>query len=131
MALRRSLDEDLDLFRKVSELNVVGDHADAAVDSMSDEISAQLVEIETRELSQIDHAMRRIAAGLYGRCESCGRKISAVRLNALPHTDRCINCQREYERPAHRLFAADGRETTPAVSIEQRAGIRPRRLVPY
>ena len=78
-ALRKALNGDLDSFRKFSELNVVGDNVDAAVDSANDEICSQLVEIESRELGQIEHALQRIAAGVYGRCEFCGGKICRSR----------------------------------------------------
>jgi DnaK suppressor protein len=97
-ALRKALDGDLDSFRKFSELNAVGDNVDAAVDSANDEICSQLVEIESRELGQIEHALDRIARGVYGRCEFCGGKIAEPRLNALPYTNSCIDCQRENER---------------------------------
>ena len=86
-ALRKALNGDLDSFRKFSELNAVGDNVDAAVDSANDEICSQLVEIESRELGQIEHALQRIAGGVYGRCEYCGGKISEARLNALPYTN--------------------------------------------
>jgi DnaK suppressor protein len=97
-ALRKALNGDLDSFRRFSELNAVGDNVDAAVDSANDEICSQLVEIESRELGQIEHALQRIAAGVYGRCEFCRGKISEARLNALPYTNSCIDCQRENER---------------------------------
>ena len=97
-ALRKALSGDLEGFRKFSDLSGVGDSIDAAVDSANDEISSQLVEIESRELGQIEHALQRIAAGVYGRCEFCGGKISEARLNALPYTNSCIDCQRENER---------------------------------
>src|SRR5438477_3200157 len=97
-ALSKALNGDLDSFRKFSELAVVGDNVDAAVDSANDEICSQLVEIESRELGQIEHALQRIAAGVYGRCEYCGGKIAEARLNALPYTNTCIDCQRENER---------------------------------
>lgn len=97
-ALRKALSGDLDAFRKFSEVGGVGDNIDAAVDSANDEISSRLVEIESRELGQIEHALQRIAAGVYGRCEFCGGKISEPRLNALPYTNSCIDCQRENER---------------------------------
>ena len=100
-ALRKALNGDLDSFRKFSEVSVVGDNVDAAVDSANDEICSQLVEIESRELGQIEHALQRIAAGVYGRCEFCGAKISEARLNALPYTNSCIDCQRENERSGH------------------------------
>jgi DnaK suppressor protein len=97
-ALRKALNGDLDSFRKFSELNAVGDNVDAAVDCANDEICSQLVEIESRELGQIEHALQRIAGGVYGRCEYCGNKIMEPRLNALPYTNSCIDCQRENER---------------------------------
>jgi DnaK suppressor protein len=98
-ALRKAISGDLDCFRKFSDVSGgVGDNVDAAVDSANDEISSQLVEIESRELGQIEHALQRIAAGVYGRCEFCGGKISEARLNALPYTNSCIDCQRENER---------------------------------
>jgi DnaK suppressor protein len=97
-ALRKAINGDLDSFRKFAAVRGVGDNVDAAVDSANDEISSQLVEIESRELGQIEHALQRIAAGVYGRCEFCGGKISEARLNALPYTNSCIDCQRENER---------------------------------
>src|ERR1700739_3547404 len=97
-ALRKALNGDLDSFRKFSELNAVGDNVDAAVDCANDEICSQLVEIESRELGQIEHALQRLAGGVYGRCDFCGNKISGARLNALPYTNSCIDCQRENER---------------------------------
>lgn len=97
-ALRKALNGDQDSFRELAALDVVGDNVDAAVDNANDEISSQLVEIESRELSQIEHALKRIVAGSYGRCEFCGVKIAEARLNALPYTNSCIDCQRENER---------------------------------
>ena len=38
------------------------------------------------------------ADGVYGRCEFCNGKIAEARLNALPYTNTCIDCQRENER---------------------------------
>jgi len=97
-ALRKALNGDMDSFREFAKLNVVGDNVDAAVDTANDEISSQLVEIESRELGQIEHALQRIDEGAYGKCEYCGNKIAAARLNALPYTNSCIDCQRENER---------------------------------
>ena len=68
------------------------------MDTANDEICSQLAEIESRELGQIEHALQRIVDGVYGRCEFCGGKIAEARLNALPYTNSCIDCQRENER---------------------------------
>ena len=73
-ALRKALNGDLDAYREYAAMNVVGDSVDAAVDTANDEISSQIVEIESRELGQIEHALRRIVEGVYGRCEFCGEQ---------------------------------------------------------
>jgi DnaK suppressor protein len=97
-ALRKALTGDQDSFPKFAATDTVGDNVDAAVDTANDEICSQLVEIESRELGQIERALHRIVEGVYGRCEFCGNKIAEARLNALPYTNSCIDCQRENER---------------------------------
>ena len=99
----------MDGFREYAAMQDVGDNVDAAVDTANDEICTQLAEIESRELGQIEHALKRIVEGLYGRCEFCGGKIAEARLNALPYTSSCIDCQRENERhgPSHGRGAED------------------------
>jgi DnaK suppressor protein len=100
-ALRKALNGDLDSLRELSSLEV-GDSVDAAVDTANDEISSRLAEIESRELEQIEHALKRIRAGVYGRCEYCDGKISEPRINALPYTNSCIDCARKNERMGYR-----------------------------
>lgn len=73
------------------------DEADAAFDSDSEEINSTLAERDSEELTSIDHALVRLKQGSYGTCEGCGGKISAKRLNALPYSSLCIDCQREKE----------------------------------
>ena len=75
-----------------------GDSADAAFESGSDEMASQLAEIDARELSQIERALARLKQGTYGLCEVCQGKIPVGRLNALPYTTLCIDCQREMEK---------------------------------
>lgn len=97
-ALRKALDSDRVSLRMLNSVHDVGDSVDAAVDSANDEINSQIAEIESRELGQIEHSLQRMAAGVYGLCEHCGGKIAVARLNALPYTNSCIDCQREQER---------------------------------
>jgi DnaK suppressor protein len=52
-------------------------------------------------LSEIDHAMHRLDAGSYGRCEACGREIGEERLTARPMARFCIDDQKQAEREAH------------------------------
>jgi DnaK suppressor protein len=96
-ALRKALAEDLSRLRATSEVVGCGDSIDAAVDSANDEVCSRLAEIESRELAQIEHALGRLAAGEYGRCQACGGRIPAARLNVLPYTTRCVECQRRDE----------------------------------
>ena len=77
--------------------NDTGDSADAAFDSGSEEVSSQLAELEARELSQIERALARLKQGNFGVCEGCQKKIPVTRLNALPFSTTCIECQREME----------------------------------
>lgn len=97
-ALRKALIGDMDSLRAYNATFEVGDQVDAAVDTANDEINSQLAELESRELEQIERALDRIVKGVYGRCEFCGGKIGEPRLNALPYTNTCIECQRENER---------------------------------
>src|SRR3954469_769034 len=102
-ALRKALNGDMEGYREFAATQDVGDNVDAAVDTANDEICTQLVEFESRELGQIEHALKRIVEGVYGRCEYCNGKIAEARLNALPYTNTCIDCQRENERTGQGL----------------------------
>ncbi len=96
-ALRKALAGDLSLLKELRAQSS-GDMVDAALDSVQDEISSQLAEVESRELSRIEYALERMREGQFGVCEGCGTNIPMARLNALPYATYCIKCQREAER---------------------------------
>ncbi len=96
-ALRRALAGDLSLLKEL-RAQASGDVVDAALDSVQDEISSRLAEVESRELARIEVALERMREGQYGVCEGCGTTIPMARLNALPYATLCIKCQREAER---------------------------------
>lgn len=75
----------------------LGDAADMAFDTGSDEVNSQLAQLESRELAQIEQALLKLKQGTYGTCEGCSKKIPVARLNALPFSTMCIECQRELE----------------------------------
>lgn len=52
---------------------------------------ALLIQVRQR-LADIDAALSRLAAGTYGRCESCGQEIAPGRLEARPTARTCISC---------------------------------------
>lgn len=96
-ALRQALAGDLSLLKEL-RAQTAGDVVDAALDAAQDEISSQLAEVESRELTYIENALERMREGKYGSCEGCSTNIPLARLNALPYATLCINCQRELER---------------------------------
>src|SRR6516165_12147033 len=96
--LRKKLAGELADLRHFQAADSTGDSADAAFDAGSDEMASQLAELDARELGQIERALARLKQGTYGLCEVCAGKIPVGRLNALPYSTLCINCQREMER---------------------------------
>lgn len=94
----RKLSDDMDNLRNHKGEAATGDAADVAFEAGSDEMASHLAELDSRELGQIDRALHRLKQGTYGACEGCAEKIPIGRLNALPYTTLCIECQREMER---------------------------------
>jgi DnaK suppressor protein len=93
----KKLQDDMDDLRNFRD-DTTGDSADVAFEAGSDEMASHLAELDSRELSQIERALARLKQGTYGLCESCTDKIPVGRLNALPYTTLCIECQREMEQ---------------------------------
>jgi DnaK suppressor protein len=82
---------------RLDQGNNSGDDIDVAATSMNSELTSQLAEHESRELTNIERALLRLREGVYGNCEVCDKKIPIERLNALPYTTVCVGCQRELE----------------------------------
>jgi DnaK suppressor protein len=95
--LRKRIGGGLKDLRRFQQADASGDSADQALSSGSDEVAFQLAELESRELVQIERALTRLKQGTYGVCEGCHKKIPVTRLNALPFSTTCIECQREME----------------------------------
>jgi DnaK suppressor protein len=95
--LRKRLGLELKGLRNHKAGDPTGDSADLAFDAGSEEVASQLAELESRELSQIERALARLKQGTYGLCEGCQKKIPVARLNALPFSTTCVECQREME----------------------------------
>jgi len=103
--LRKRLGGDLkDLYD--GSAGVGADAADLAFDSAGEEVTSQIAQLESRELRQIERSLVRLKQGTYGVCEGCSRKIPVTRLDALPFTTTCIQCQREVE--IHGAWGGDG-----------------------
>jgi RNA polymerase-binding transcription factor DksA len=55
------------------------------------QVAALLVQAKTY-LDELDHALCRLAAGVYSVCEDCGDPIGGERLAARPAARTCITC---------------------------------------
>jgi len=55
---------------------------------------AALADAAREDLTEIEAALARLAAGSYGICQACGARISAERLAARPAARTCVGCVR-------------------------------------
>lgn len=68
------------------------DFEEQANQTGNDEVLGAIGDSVRAELSQIDGALGRLAAGRYGQCAACGKRIDAARLAAVPYALRCVAC---------------------------------------
>ena len=76
----------------------IQDLADKAASAYSKELNFSLSDTERTLLMQIDEAFVRMKAGNYGVCTNCGTAIGEKRLQAVPWTPFCIDCQELQEK---------------------------------
>lgn len=76
------------------------DEAESAEVGVQDDIGFALIQLKAETLDRIEDALRRIDAGNYGDCSSCGAEISEARLRALPFALRCKECEEAREAAA-------------------------------
>jgi DnaK suppressor protein len=85
-----------------------GDIFDAAMDGTQIEMHSQLAAFESRELQQIERAIKLIRTGRYGSCEVCNSQIPIARLKALPYATVCIDCRQKQETRGGSAEGDDG-----------------------
>ena len=68
------------------------DWSENATESEDDEVLQKIGIMAADEIGQIKLALAKIENGSYGVCNGCGKKIAVARLDALPHTSKCIKC---------------------------------------
>ena len=73
-------------------------NADSTQDASEKETADRIHEILEQDHEQEVHAADLRARGAYGICEDCGKPIGAERLEALPSSTRCVNCQSQAEQ---------------------------------
>lgn len=91
LLLRLEVDEGRD---RVEQLRVQYEEllADPDVIQEDRDSAALLLSTARSALETAEEALRRVSAGTYGRCESCGEQISPERLAAVPDAVRCVRC---------------------------------------
>jgi DnaK suppressor protein len=76
----------------------IQDLADKAASAYSKELNFSLSDSERNLLMAIDEAFNRMRDGAYGTCTNCGNVIGEKRLQAVPWTAFCIDCQELQEK---------------------------------
>lgn len=90
---------------KTSQRDAAGDlsayslhMADMATDNYDREFSLSLADNEQKVLNRIAQALEKIESKTFGLCELCSKKISKVRLRAVPYAELCVPCQEKQEK---------------------------------
>jgi len=74
------------------------DIADRAASSYTKEFLFHQSNNDRQLLQMVENALSRIREGSFGECISCGTEINAKRLEAVPWTRHCIECQEKLEQ---------------------------------
>jgi len=76
----------------------IQDLADKAASAYSKELNFSLSDTERNLLMQIEEAFNRIKDDAFAKCTNCGNIIGEKRLQAVPWTPYCIDCQELQEK---------------------------------
>lgn len=74
------------------------DFGDRCVTSSSRECLFQRSSQKRQLLQMIDEALRRVDEEMFGECIACGDRIAIKRLEAMPWTQYCLQCQGRLEQ---------------------------------
>jgi DnaK suppressor protein len=82
---------------KEMETNVAQDVVDKAETSYTKEFLLSLSDADREQLLLIDEALKRLRREEFGVCQLCQQEIGRKRLEAVPWTRYCIDCQEKAE----------------------------------
>jgi len=83
---------------RIADQDSAQDIADRAASSYTKEFLFSQSNNDRQLLQMVDGALERLREGEFGECISCGKEINAKRLEAVPWTRYCIECQEKLER---------------------------------
>jgi DnaK suppressor protein len=82
---------------KEMETNVAQDVVDKAETSYTKEFLLSLSDADREQLLLVDEALKRLKREEFGVCQLCQQEIGRKRLEAVPWTPYCIDCQEKAE----------------------------------
>jgi DnaK suppressor protein len=107
-AFKKRLEERQQVLRKtvsrteedgrIADQDTAQDIADRAASSYTKEFLFSQSNNDRQLLAMVETALQRIREGAFGECVSCGNEINAKRLEAVPWTRYCIECQEKLEK---------------------------------
>lgn len=83
---------------RIADQDSAQDIADRAASSYTKEFLFSQSNNDRQLLQMVETALQRIREGTFGECVSCGNEINAKRLEAVPWTRYCIECQEKLEK---------------------------------
>ena len=95
--LRRTVNRNQADGRTADE-DTAQDIADRAASSYNKEFLFSQSNNDRQLLQMVEKALARIREGSFGECIHCGKEINSKRLEAVPWTRHCIECQEKLEQ---------------------------------
>src|SRR5437016_1649956 len=83
---------------RAADIDSAQDIADRAASSYTKEFLFHQSNNDRQLLQMVEGALSRLRDGAFGQCISCGAEINAKRLDAVPWTRYCIECQEKMEK---------------------------------
>jgi DnaK suppressor protein len=94
----------IELLNKVNNIHkgildtTIGDEIDTATNNTERELYFKMIENDKLMLKTINDAFDKLNKNVYGKCEACHNAIPMERLQAIPWTRYCIECQIQAEK---------------------------------
>jgi DnaK suppressor protein len=83
---------------RVADSDTAQDIADKAASSYTKEFLFHQSNSERQLLQMVEQALGRLREGEFGSCVNCGNEVNPKRLEAVPWTRYCIDCQEKVEQ---------------------------------
>jgi DnaK suppressor protein len=97
----------LEIETRSLEQGIPQDSADLSVLNLSQETLFEQASQRRQQLRRIEGALKRMERGSFGICQGCEQEIPLRRLDALPWTQYCLQCQQMIEQGVVQATAAE------------------------